>query len=224
MKVVEWLKKYPVRDLLVYAVYVVRFKAQCRISTTVFKIKCLVNNIELNTGHKIWGRVVIRKFPGSRICIGDGFRQVSCPIRYTMNVFNQSKLVTMSPKASIKIGSSVGVNSINIVARSQQICIGNRVMVGGNCQIMDSDFHPLWPVSERWHYPGDQFDKGVVIEDDVFIGINVIILKGVTIGEGAVVGAGSVVSTDVPPFSIVRGNPAVILSSKNKSPNDKSGC
>ncbi|WP_352749458.1 DapH/DapD/GlmU-related protein [Mesorhizobium sp. M0185] len=46
------------------------------------------------------------------------------------------------------------------------------------------------------------------IEDSVFIGFNVIILKGVTIGKGSVVGAGSVVTKDVPPFSMVGGNPA----------------
>jgi acetyltransferase-like isoleucine patch superfamily enzyme len=51
----------------------------------------------------------------------------------------------------------------------------------------------------------------IIIEDKVWIGFNVIILKGVKIGEGAVIGAGSVVTKDVPPYHIVAGNPAKII-------------
>jgi maltose O-acetyltransferase len=51
----------------------------------------------------------------------------------------------------------------------------------------------------------------VVIGDNVWIGNRAIILPGVTIGAGAVVGAGSVVTRDVPPFTVVAGNPAKVL-------------
>ncbi|MDH4236354.1 MAG: hypothetical protein OEV17_03815 [Nitrospira sp.] len=51
----------------------------------------------------------------------------------------------------------------------------------------------------------------VDIHDKAWIGLDAIILKGVTIGEGAIVGAGSVVSKDVPPFTIVAGNPARVV-------------
>lgn len=53
--------------------------------------------------------------------------------------------------------------------------------------------------------------KPVVIEDDVWVGFNAIILGGVKIGKGAVIGAGSVVTKDVPPYSIVAGNPAKVI-------------
>jgi galactoside O-acetyltransferase len=53
--------------------------------------------------------------------------------------------------------------------------------------------------------------KPVTISDRVWIGFNVIILKGVTIGEGAIVGAGSVVTKDVSPYTIVAGNPAQVI-------------
>jgi acetyltransferase-like isoleucine patch superfamily enzyme len=51
----------------------------------------------------------------------------------------------------------------------------------------------------------------VVIEDHVWIGFNVGILKGVTIGKGAIIGAGSVLTEDVEPFTVVAGNPAKII-------------
>ena len=55
-------------------------------------------------------------------------------------------------------------------------------------------------------------DRDVVIEEDVWIGANVTILSGVTVGRGAVIGAGSVLRRDVPPYSIVFGNPAKVVS------------
>lgn len=58
---------------------------------------------------------------------------------------------------------------------------------------------------------GLEYAKPIVIEDDVWVGGRAVVLGGVCIGEGAVVGAGSVVTKDVPPFSIVVGNPARVL-------------
>ena len=57
-------------------------------------------------------------------------------------------------------------------------------------------------------------DQDVTIEDGVWVGCNVTILKGVTIGRGAVVGAGSLVTKDIPPYSIAVGNPARVIKSR----------
>ncbi len=51
-------------------------------------------------------------------------------------------------------------------------------------------------------------DAPVVIEDDAWIGFNAVVLKGVRIGRGAIVGSATVVTKDVPPYSVVVGNPA----------------
>lgn len=56
-----------------------------------------------------------------------------------------------------------------------------------------------------------EFDKDVVVNEDVWLGVNVILMAGVTIGRGAIVGAGAVVRYDVPPYAIVTGNPAKVV-------------
>ena len=57
----------------------------------------------------------------------------------------------------------------------------------------------------------DLGERPVSIGDDVWIGANAMILRGVTLGEGAVVGAGAVVTGDVPAHTIVAGNPATVV-------------
>lgn len=114
-----------------------------------------------------------------------------------------------------------------------RISIGKNVLVSWGCTLMDTDAHSVFPDARK----GDVSDwkRGVmegklgkyknweqvkhapiVIEDDVWIGFNSIILKGVTIGRGAVVGAGSVVTKDVPPFAVVVGNPARVVRQMEK--------
>ena len=68
---------------------------------------------------------------------------------------------------------------------------------------MDRDFHPL--------DQGEEIRRPVHIGKNVWIACQVTILKGVTIGEGAVVAAGSIVTRDVPPYTVVAGNPAKIV-------------
>jgi acetyltransferase-like isoleucine patch superfamily enzyme len=83
--------------------------------------------------------------------------------------------------------------------------IGNNVAVGNYTLVMDTDFHAV----------GDHTKPGecspVVIEDDVWLGARVTVLKGVHIGRGAVVAAGAVVTRDVPPYTLVGGVPAKVI-------------
>ena len=103
-----------------------------------------------------------------------------------------------------------------------EVRIGRYVMIGWNTTIADSDFHPIDPAQRiadaiacsplgggRARPP--IATKAVVIEDDVWIGPNATILKGVRIGAGAFIEAGSLVTRDVPPGAAVAGNPAQVL-------------
>lgn len=104
------------------------------------------------------------------------------------------------------------------------VTIGSRVFLAHGVNIHDSDAHSQSAAERHRHFRevvvhqrADFAEKAqaaeVVIGDDVWIGFNSAVLKGVTIGEGAVIGAASVVTRDVAPFTIVAGNPAVVVGS-----------
>ncbi len=211
LKWISHLRQYPVSDLIWHAYYVVRCEVDRLLSTIIFIVKCKLLGVNCGEDAKVWGRVYFHRFPGSEIRIGNKVRIISRAYRYAFNIFPQSKLRTFSPTARILVGDNVGFNSISILARSQTITIGDGTMIGGNCQIMDTDSHPLWPPEARWEYPGTEHDAPVSIGKNVFIGLNVIILKGVVIGDNAVIAAGSVVSKDVPANALAAGVPAEIV-------------
>ena len=105
--------------------------------------------------------------------------------------------------------------SNSAICCAHKIKIGYNVMIGGNCKIWDSDFHPI-NSNQRKLTPNSNFlKKEIIIGNNVFIGGSSIILKGVTIGDNSVVGAGSVVSKSIPANEIWAGNPAVFIK-KNK--------
>ena len=91
------------------------------------------------------------------------------------------------PNALICIGDNVGMSNTTIVA-TKRVLVGSNVLIGGGTTIVDSDFHSMNP--NDWHTPNDELNmlsKDVVIGDNVFIGMNVIILKGVHIGNNVII-------------------------------------
>lgn len=129
---------------------------------------------------------------------------------------------------TIGSGSSIGGGSLLICSQSEGIHIGRNVMLSWGVVVSDNDSHPKaralrdtdardWLTGEQRGQLGvfknwyDVSEAPVRIEDGVWIGFGSAILKGVTIGEGAIVAAHSVVTKDVPPYSVVGGNPARVL-------------
>lgn len=108
--------------------------------------------------------------------------------------------------AIIEIGSHNHFNNnFMVVAEHGCIKIGDDCLVGTNVSIINSDFHPI-SVTKR--HKGGQKSRFVEIGNNVFIGSNVSICKGVHIGDNAVIANGAVVFDDVKANTIVRGNPA----------------
>ncbi len=108
--------------------------------------------------------------------------------------------------AALEIGNHSGFSGLSLYC-SSKIKIGDYVNFGGNVCIWDTDFHPLDYQERRVHNVAFTNNQPISIGDDVFVGANSIILKGVTIGDRAIIGAGSVVSKSIPSDEIWAGNP-----------------
>ena len=109
----------------------------------------------------------------------------------------------------IDIGNNVGMSSPSLRIQNNLV-IGNNVHIGGNCIIIDSDAHQI-DYEKRRKGKGEVKSAPIIIEDDAWLGANVIVLKGVTIGARSIIGAGSVVTKSIPADCIAAGNPCKII-------------
>jgi len=106
---------------------------------------------------------------------------------------------------NVFIGRHCGINHGVFILGQNRIDIGSGVVLSARCMLIDSGLElKNFAFIE---FPS-HFGNFIRIEDGVWIGAGAIILPGVTLGRKSVVGAGSVVTKDVPPFTVVAGNPA----------------
>ena len=113
---------------------------------------------------------------------------------------------------TIAIGDRTSVGDFSNLYGQGGLTIGNDVQISSGCRMIPktnifADRHQLIS-QQRWS------TRGITIEDDVWIGVNCVILDGVTIGRGAVIGAGAVVTADIPPYSIAVGVPARVKGTR----------
>lgn len=164
-------------------------------------------------------RYSCRIHPGGEILAKN--RHLRDSIRVGPGTHIRGELLTFGHGGLLTLGSYCYVGQNSKLWSGVRLRIGDRVLIGHNTSIFDCDTHPLNASARHRQYVEiitkghpvdiDLRDEPVTIEDDVWIGCNVVILKGVTIGRGAVIGAGSIVTTDVPPFALVAGNPARVI-------------
>ena len=167
------------------------------------------NRIAWGKSWKIYGVPIIHKHRGSTIQIGANLALRSTVRSNPLGVNHPVILCTWQAGAILEVGDNFGMTGGSLVA-AEKITIGKNVIIGANCSIIDTDFHPLDPEIRR-RTPQAARTAPISIGDDVFIGMNCIILKGVRIGQAAVVGAGSVVTHDIPSKVIAAGNPARVV-------------
>jgi acetyltransferase-like isoleucine patch superfamily enzyme len=168
-------------------------------------------NVRIGAGSVLEGSEVFRRFFSVRepaVVIGEHCHLEGCQLALGKN-------------ASLQVGSYVFAAHL-IVLAEQEVRIGNCVFISFNVVIADTDFHPIEPAARMLDAIAvSPLANGrarppiatapVVVHDDVWIGPNVTILKGVTIGAGAFIEPGSMVTRDVPPRARVLGNPAQVI-------------
>jgi acetyltransferase-like isoleucine patch superfamily enzyme len=124
----------------------------------------------------------------------------------------QKCVIAVDRNGILTIGNHVGM-SFTAINCQQEINIGDNVIIGGGTCIYDSDYHPLKAEERIINNNTNVRRAPVTIEDNVFIGTNCTVLKGVRIGRNSIIGACSVVSKNIPPNEIWAGNPARFIKS-----------
>lgn len=173
--------------------------------------KYLLAKVSLKDRVKFNGFTVVYAFPDSSIDFDKegGIIVNSHPLSNLVGL-TQRAIIVARNGGKIHIGHHCGISGSTVYAMDK-IEIGNHVLIGGNCKIIDNDFHPIESSKRINQQPEDIKRAPIVIGDGCFIGANSIILKGTTLGKNCVVGAGSVVHGSFPANVIIAGNPAKII-------------
>lgn len=131
----------------------------------------------------------------------------------------------------ISIGENNYIGTSTYLLCKEKIIIGNSVIIANDVIIADNNTHPIDPVFRAEMSKCDDFlrdDKWsckhsksspIIIEDNVWICRRAMIMKGVIVGRGSIVGAGAVVTHNVPPYTIVAGNPAKVVKTLDDAIN-----
>lgn len=192
-------------------IYLYRLVWYSAIATIQNHLSIKANGVSIEKGFTIRGFIYFNCHKMSRVQIGKGF-MVNSGFLYNHIGRQQTTSIIAKRGALIMIGRNVGMSASAIVA-FRKVVIGDNVRIGGNVVIYDSDFHSL-VLEERISVPEIKDNircKAVYIEDNVFIGAHVTILKGSVIGKNSIIGAGSVVSGEVPANEVWAGNPAKFI-------------
>lgn len=165
----------------------------------------------LNQGFIVWNSQAVNNQLGCTFKLGD------------KSIF-EGTFFFDRPNAKIEIGDRTFIGSGTKLVAASNITIGSDVLISWGCTIVDHNSHAVkfeerksdvvnWGQGKKdWTYVKIE---PTIIEDKVWIGFDVKILKGIKIGEGAVIAAGSVVTKNVEPYTIVGGNPARYIKDNN---------
>lgn len=158
-----------------------------------------IHGVKLGRSANFYGLPKVFRHRGSKISIGQNFENRNWLFSNPLGIDHPTILTTWSKNAKIIIGSNVGISGGSICAQGI-IEIGDNCLIGANCTIIDTDFHPLDAKNRRYKKVADS--RNVQLEKNVFVGMNTTILKGVRIGMNSVIGAGSIVRRSIPANSI----------------------
>lgn len=144
----------------------------------------------------------------SNISIGNNCRFMNWSMGNLIGLNHRCIISTGNSGARLMIGNNCSFSGVSIWC-FHSIKLGDNVRVGANCLILDGDAHQDDPRAGK--------NKPIIIEDNVWLGGNVVVKKGVTIGRNSVIGMNSVVTKDIPANSVAFGNPCVVVKRFDES-------
>jgi len=171
--------------------------------------KLFFNRVFFGSKTTFYGKPIISVHKNSDIKIGNRVVLCSTSKDTALGINHPVILRTLNKKASIIVGDDTGISGATICSASK-ITIGKGCLLGANVSIIDTDFHPIKSLERRYDNKNIQ-SLPIEIGDNVFLGYNTVILKGVKIGKNSVIGANSVVVSNIPDNSIAVGNPAKVI-------------
>ena len=156
-----------------------------------FKLVMKMTKVEYGKNLLLKGVPIIFNKGGAKLKIGENVTIKSSFLSNLVGLYSRTIIVTRAPGAEIEIGDNVGISGATIYAR-KKITIGENTCIGGNCKILDNDFHPIEAETRnkllRDENGGDSDlvpSREIKIGKNCFIGCNSIILKGTVLGSAA---------------------------------------
>lgn len=166
------------------------------------QISALWWGVRLGRNCKFRGKSIWRLLPNSRIIIHDNCIFNSNHRSNLIGIYSPCIFSTIQRGSTITIGQGCGFSG-TVIGCANSITLGRNVRCGANTLITDTDWHE--------DDPRVGCNQPVVIEDNVWLGYGVKVLKGVRIGENSIIGACSIVTKDIPANVIAAGNPCKVL-------------
>lgn len=194
---------------LVYRCFQWQQKIWCGCCSLLMRLAGWLWGVEFRGSVQFYGLARFVRHPQGRITLGRDLVLRSDPSANTIGL-NRRCFLSAGAGARLELGDGCGLSG-TVIAAQQQIILGQRVMCGANVTITDSDRHPLDARARQLGEPG--VSAPVFIDDDVWLGLNVVVLKGVHIGAGSVIAANSLVVSDIPPGCLAAGQPATVVRS-----------
>jgi len=177
--------------------------------------------LDFRARRKLLRCAVVEVHPSAKVAFRRIRLKAGCRLEIGEGSIVEGSLVFERDGACIVIGCNTFIGGSQLASASR-IEVGDDVLISWGCNIVDHNSHAIgWRQRKQdvkdWYFGKKDWThvevKPVKVGNKSWLGLNVIILKGVEIGEGAVVGAGSVVVKNVPAWTIVAGNPASVIRS-----------
>lgn len=187
--------------------HIKRIKAHYVLYSPFQNLKLLIKGVRLKGIVYTCGCLYVCKSKLSTITVGRKCRFMSKWWGNNIGL-NHPCMLSAEKGAILEIGDKCSFSGTSIWC-FYKITIGNNVRVGANCLILDGDAHQDDPRAGK--------NKPIVIEDNVWLGGNVVVKKGVTIGRNSVIGMNSVVTKNIPANCVAIGNPCTIVKQFDES-------